>query len=94
MKTLKAWFGTDSYGRHIEVALREDGEYFSRAFEYNGYGNSWSKWQPFVPTFETHGTNAYSGERFEYSEPKMAWGFNLLTEYSETPRFRLPKEVA
>lgn len=91
MKAIRAWFGYDSAGRQVEVAERLDGVYFCRSYEYNGYGQSWTKWTATQPTFETHTTNKYSGEVVEYDTPQMFWGFNRLDELKKVPRYRLPK---
>lgn len=90
-KAIKFWFGNDSVGRPVEVAMREDGTYFSRSYEYNGYGKSWTRWSEHDPNFVTSTENAYSGEVTYHPErPVMSWGFIRLTECSEVPRVRLP----
>ena len=89
-KAIAAWDGTDSLGRNVEVAKREDGVFFSRQYGWNGYGNQWSKWIETEVTFQSHGTNAYSGERYELETPRISWGFKSLREMNEVPRFRLP----
>lgn len=81
-KAIKAWFGTDTYGRHVEVAQREDGKFFARHEHFNGYAKANTPWYSHNPTFETHGVNAYSGEEFEYSEPQLFWGFNKMSCYA------------
>jgi len=43
-KAIESFIGIDSYCRRIEVAVREDGQWFSRTYGYNGYGNCWGKW--------------------------------------------------
>ena len=89
-KAIAAYEGSDSVGRMVEVAQREDGVFFSRQYGWNGYGNVWSKWIETEVTFQTHGTNVYSGEQYEHEVPKMSWGFKTLQKMKETPRFRLP----
>jgi len=94
-KAIKAWCGNDTYGRRVEVAQRDDNEFFARHMEFNGYGKSMCKWYTYSPTFETHGENAYSGESFEYDEPQMFWGFNRMSCYADVNngdklRLRLP----
>lgn len=44
-KAIEAFTGIDSYCRHVMVAIREDGRWFSRSWGYNGYGNGWLKWR-------------------------------------------------
>jgi hypothetical protein len=43
-KAIESFIGFDSYCHRIEVAIREDGQWFSRSYGYNGYGNCWGKW--------------------------------------------------
>jgi len=91
MKASRFFDGNDTYGRSIELAQSESGTWFYRYYDYNGYGMGWSAWDEHeAPQFETHGTNKYSGERFEYEKPVAFWGFNKLSEYTEIPRVRLP----
>lgn len=93
-KAIAAWFGTSSTGKSVEVAQREDGVFFGRSYGWNGYGKAWEKWYAIDATFETHGTNAYSGERFEYDTPQMFWGFSKMESFGDdVPRFRLPNAV-
>jgi hypothetical protein len=95
MSVSRAWFGSDTFGRSVEVAERSDGQFFCRFYEYNGYGKSWSKWERYDnATFETHGENRYTGERTEYTTPVLFWGFNPMKVYSNVPRFRLPKAAS
>ncbi len=91
MKALRFFFGHDTFGRPVELAQAIDGGWYGRWYGYNGYGMGMSKWAEHdAPTFETHGINKYSGERFEYSSPVAFWGFNKLTETADIPRIRLP----
>lgn len=89
MKAIKLWFGHDSYGRGVEVAQREDGQYFARTCGRR----LTTKWSPYTPTFETTTTNVYSGEVTHHPEaPIMYWGFNRLTECkADKINVRLPK---
>lgn len=91
-KATKLWFGNDSTGRSVEVAVSVDGEYYSRAYEYNGYGMSWSKWESHEPDFAISTENAYSGKVTHHPErPVMCYGFTRLTQYIDNPRVRLPR---
>lgn len=91
MKAVRFFFGYDSYGRSVERALSETGKWFSRAKVETRYGLNWSKWtETEAPKFETHGTSAYTGEKFEYPFPCIFWGFNRMDELDEIPRVRLP----
>ena len=89
-KAIAAWSGSDSVGRSVEVAKRDDGVFFSRQYGWNGYGNQWSKWVETEVTFQTHATNAYSGEQVALDTPRLSWGFGYLDAMSVVPRFRLP----
>lgn len=91
-KAARHFFGSDTFGRQVERAQRaSDGKWFSRVFEFNGYAQAWSKWAECEePTFETHGTNAYTGEKFEYDKPKCQWGFHNMEELDGPHRIRLP----
>ena len=91
MKALRHFGGNDTYGRPVEKALSKSGTWFSRAYDFNGYGKAWAKWAKCEkPTFETHGENVYSGERFKYEKPVLFWGFNKMIEYSAPYNIRLP----
>ena len=79
--TANYFFGTDTYGRPIEVAVRADGRFFCRSKRFNGYGMSWSKWEkmeskPILTDF--------------LGEPMIKWGFNTLRGYAKS-HLRLPK---
>jgi len=91
-KAIKAFYGTDTYGRHIERAESVSGLWFWREYAFNGYGKGWTKWaqEAETPTYTTQGTNKITGEEFEYDEPQLFWGWNRMTQYTDTPRFRLP----
>lgn len=92
-KAISYWYGNDSVGRPVEVAQREDGVYFARSYEWNGYGKNWTKWKEHEASFVTTTENAYSGEVTEHPErPIMCWGFMRLTQCSDVPRFRLPNK--
>lgn len=92
-KAKKYWFGFDTYGRHVEVAMREDGEYFARWQEkHSKYGIVTVKWQTHIPTFDTKTVNAYSGEITEHPEnPIMCWGSQRLERCDRAGlKLRLP----
>ena len=62
--------GQDTYGKQIEVAVNQEGQWFFRHYRYNGYGMAWSKWeklneprQPFVN---------------EIGKEVIRWGWNEL----------------
>ena len=97
-KCIALWCGSDSTGRSVEVAKSADGSYFSRAYEYNGYQKSWTKW-----CFEDDikhpisYINAYDNERYFWNNDKspyfniVEWGFmNLRGGLVEDCRYRLP----
>lgn len=44
-KAIRVYEGTGSYGTRTQIAQREDGAWFVRYYENNGFrGYSWSKW--------------------------------------------------
>ena len=96
------WFGSDSTGRQIEVALSVDNVYFFRAYEFNGYQKAWTKWAALQADEVKHPIsyiNAYDHERYYYNEDKtpyfkiIEWGFmNLKGDYVEGCRYRLPNQ--
>lgn len=93
-KVINYWYGSDTYGRNVEVAQRKDGVYFSRYDYQNGrYGLAITKWSEHKPTFETSTKNVYSGEITHHPDsPVMTWGFQRMTKLSDTSglRLRLP----
>ena len=69
--------GNDTYCTPIDVGVREDGVAFWRSYGYNGYGNSWSRWEPL--------------ENYELNEDgSMKWGWNKLKLIGESS-IRLPR---
>lgn len=74
-KAIKSFSGIDSYCRSIEVAVREDGQWFYRSYGFNGYGNSWSKWT--------------KDRELPRSEDGVRWGFKTLRP-SSPKGIRLP----
>ena len=91
-KASRFFSGSDSFMRGVEVAQSVSGVWYCRTYGWNGYANAWGKWTEYEgPAFESHGTNAYTGERFEYSKPVAYWGFNKLMEHdTKGIRVRLP----
>lgn len=83
VKAIKWYVGTDSYGRMVEVAQSTNGRWFSRNEIFN-------KWGPCEPVFVTKGINTYTGEAFEYEEPRIEWGFSTLELVSGSNNLRLP----
>lgn len=74
-KAIEAFTGIDSYCRSIEVAVREDNQWFSRSYGFNGFGNGWSKWQ--------------KQEELPRCPDGVEWGFKNLRSVSPTG-IRLP----
>lgn len=89
-KTLRAFTGHNTSGISVEVAESESGNWFFREWKFNGYGKGWTSWRPFIPHWSTRVVNVYSGEESEREVPVLEYGWNTLTEYSKTPRYRLP----
>ena len=94
------WCGNDSTGRSIEVALSVENIYFFRAYEFNGYQKSWTKWKALNDGEIKHPIsyiNAYDKKRYFWNEEKtpyfkiIEWGFmNLKGGIIEGCRYRLP----
>lgn len=91
MKASRLFTGYDTFGRRVELAQGINGEWFGRSYDFNGYGKAWGKWLSHdKPSFESHGTNQYTGEKFQYDKPQAFWGFNRMDECDSIPRYRLP----
>ena len=83
MESTNMFFGSDTYGARIEVAIRkEDNQFFWRTYAFNGYGMGWTKWQ------ETESTEIFTNY---LGKPCIKWGWNELTGCAGKPR--LPKLV-
>lgn len=74
-KAIEAFIGIDSFCRAVEVAIREDGQWFSRVYQYNGYGKAWSRWT--------------KDEELPRTQNGVEWGFKNLQSTSPTG-IRLP----
>ena len=79
-KSANLFYGTDTYGRAIEVAIRKDGIMFWRSYGYNGYGNGWKKWEQLKEKKEVIKDN---------NKEFIKWGWNELSGISANRR--LPK---
>lgn len=93
MKAIRLFFGTDTFGKRVEVAQGVDNIWFSRVYEFNGYAVAWSRWQEYSPEWITTVENQYTGEVSQVEDGRiMAWGFQRLTECTKEsmPRLRLP----
>lgn len=94
------WFGNDSTGHPIEVALSVDNVYFFRTYKFNGYQKTWSKWLKLNDDEVKHPIyyiNAYDNEHYYWNDDKtpnfniIEWGFtNLRGGMIEDCRYRLP----
>lgn len=100
-KAISLYSGWDTYGRPVELAEREDGEWFWREYGWNGYGRGWSKWadygkEPTFPAKLVNKTEAGSGTPEEIEIPEaerrnqVEWGWNLLRLLPGPYRVRLP----
>lgn len=69
MKTVKLYFGSDTYGVNYELAILE-GKYYHRNRMFNGYGKGWGKWEV---------VNDFSGTFYtdQYGEEKLKWGWGM-----------------
>lgn len=91
-KAVRAFFGTMTNGVSTEAAQREDGVWFHRFYEFNGYAKAWTKWAEFTPCWVLETENAYTGEKCAHAnETIMSCGFNLMTEIKGAKlTYRLP----
>jgi hypothetical protein len=90
VKAVRAFGGSNTFGVNVEVALSATGVWFQRAYAFNGYAKAWTKWQAFEPVWSTTVTNAYTGETEQREEPALQYGWSVLSEYQDVPRYRLP----
>ena len=69
MKTVKLYFGSDTYGVNYELAILDD-KFYHRNICFNGYGKGWSKWEL---------VNDFSGKFYtdQYGEDKLKWGWGM-----------------
>lgn len=73
---LRAFFGTDSYGRTVHRAVRSDGTIFERSTSRNRYGSTMTPWRPAtdVPALDEWGFNILT----EFSSDNLpAWRLPL-----------------
>ena len=68
MKTT-IFVGTDSFGKHIQVAISIEGVQFWRTYAYNGYAMAWTKWEVLSSPVEV---SERGGVKY------VKWGFNEL----------------
>ena len=79
--------GTNTYGRPVEVGVRQDGVAFYREYRYNGYGMGMTKWT----MLDNYVHEPYHTMSVKYGKKTfIKWGFNELSGYYN-PRMRLPK---
>ena len=69
MKTVKLYFGANSYGVNYELAILE-GKHYHRDMVFNGYGKGWGKWEV---------VNDFSGIFYtdQYGEEKLKWCWGM-----------------
>lgn len=89
---IKLYAGTDSQGDQREVAVRDDGTAFGRAYVSRGrFGYGWTKWQPTQVEYATHYECKYTGQKLAYPVPPVQCGFaNLRLVDADCKRVRLP----
>ena len=99
-KAIETYFGENTYGTKIEVALSEHGVWFSRSYGYNGYGQCWSKWK--VLDEVTRPTHKIDRNEMsptwnhqievdeEYTQNHISWGFEHLKKSLYKSNTRLP----
>jgi len=74
------FFGTDTYGRSIEVAFK-DSKWYYRSYGYNGYGKGWLKWA----LSETQTFKVYTDSE---GKEHLKWGWNEFIGISAKLRFK------
>ena len=90
-KAIQSWYGKSSDGDHVQLCLREDGQWFGRRLTWRG---SWEGWKFADPSFDTTTTNRISGEVTEHpDEPIPNWGWNRLRQETGKLAYRLPNLV-
>jgi hypothetical protein len=69
MKTVKIYFGSDTFGVNYELAILDDKKYH-RNMVFNGYGKGWGKWEL---------VNDFSGTFYtdQYGKEKLKWGWGM-----------------
>lgn len=69
MKTVKLYFGSDTYGVNYELAIL-DGKHYHRNIVFNGYGKGWGKWEL---------VNDFSGTFYtdQYGKDRLKWGWGM-----------------
>lgn len=95
-KVSKLYTGNDTFGKNIELALSENGNWYYRVYQFNGYSNAWTKWDLYKEEIihkKSH-TNQYDGSVTEIPDEDqhllVQWGFNYLRLISGEVRYRLP----
>jgi hypothetical protein len=87
--------GSDTYGRDVQLAQREDGVWFFRQYDYNGYGMVWCRWVEWKQevTYTKSIVNVYDGSVTYFEEGydgSVDFGFNKLKKFTGA-NIRLPK---
>lgn len=98
-KATAHYYGSNTYGVPVEVAQSENGKWFARFYEWNGYARCWSKWEEVeAPKYVKRMVNPiHIGDSPEFvdipeSEQHMRveWGFQYLNLVPGPYRLRLP----
>jgi hypothetical protein len=96
-KVIKLYAGENSQGNSVELAQSENGKWFFRIREYNGYAVAWSKWLEYTDDliYRKTITNSYDDSVYEIPECEqhetIQWGFRYLKMvYSYGKKYRLP----
>ena len=92
-KAKQAFSGRDTLGRWVEMAQREDGQWFARWQEERGrFGWAMSKWAAHdAPEPLTRERSAYSDGFVTLPEGQfVAWGFRKLERLDGPFTYRLP----
>lgn len=96
MKAAYLYAGGDNYSQ--EYALRTDGQWFCRFYQYNGFGMAWTKWEkcmsnPFTP-LKLKNTMAddydWAEEHVKNNGEYILSGATRAKIISDKPKVRLP----
>ena len=83
MKTVKLYFGSDTYGVNYELAILE-GKHYHRNMVFNGYGKGWGKWKLVNDFSGTFYTDQYAQLTFGISSGSGHVGMSttILNQYA------------
>lgn len=80
--TSNVFHGTDTYGKNIQVAVR-DGKWYYRVYGFNGYGNGWLKWKHLSGEVPEVYVNQWGKECIKWGWNEFVGGINNRLRISE-----------